>query len=119
MLNDEFNEAFRELLFALSNLQVVSFSLFQPNWEPEWIGDFRSYLLQPLETLDQLRVLGLDGVRLGDDDMRIIGTLTNLFALGLECNEISDFGIGYLQPLRGLEELNLGLARIDRVRRVL
>ncbi|ULQ54043.1 DUF2231 domain-containing protein [Flavihumibacter fluvii] len=56
---------------------------------------------------DQLVWLQLTDCGITDEDLKVIGSLPNLFKLNLNRNKISDKGINYLLGLSKLEYLNL------------
>ncbi|MBZ5856107.1 DUF2231 domain-containing protein [Flavihumibacter profundi] len=56
---------------------------------------------------EQLVWLKLTDCGISDDDLKEIGSLSNLYKLNLSRNKISDKGIGYLLGLSKLEYLNL------------
>lgn len=92
-----------KLISEESNLLDVSFVMAQ-NASPQQRQEQLKKLLQVKE---QVYWLDVSNCGLNNEDIKVLGQMTNLTKLNLQKNNIDDSGIAYLQSLKKLEYLNV------------
>lgn len=90
--------------FVINYLGEANF-LLDVNLDKEKSEEFDLQSL--LKAKDHITWLNLKSANISDEDLKIIGQLSNLSRLRLEYNDITDQGLPYLNALENLESINL------------
>ncbi|MDB5339171.1 MAG: F-box/LRR-repeat protein 14 [Planctomycetaceae bacterium] len=90
----------------LSGLNLEALSLARTKVGSGAVG------LQPLASLDKLRMLDLSRTQVVDDDLEGLSTLYHLQGLNLADTKVTAAGIAHLSGLTGLVSLNLDRTRV-------